>query len=667
MKSKSILIIDHDPKNLKILENNFSEIYFQVDQATSDSEAFTKLKQHSYHVVLSEINGPNIDGYHLLEQMQRDSTLAHVPVIFLTTKSDSWNRVKSIKLGAKDFIIKPKHVKEIVARVKMVVDRLERRILDVSIDKKKFDGRIEDLSCRDLITLFSSDRCTGKLTLFNETGLTGQIYFRDGNIYNAIVASLKAEEAIYKMMNWSKGRFSMLFCDIDITDEMNVSNLGILLQGAKRMEQRDELLKELPSLEAIVVTTPNFKKIVEQKDLTPDLKTFLNMFDGEKTLGRIVDSCQEDELVILRRILKLYRLGFLHVLRDFAKESIIPSLAKQEISEPVSSRTCAREEQNISFPDFDHNIPAHFFNMDEDPVAHLTPFGDEEGFLKTTADDLGSEMPPLNDHDPFFDLRDTKNVPQPCVESAESIPAQKNTQEQKPSISTQLEPALPSIEVQIVPDPHPAPSVQKTEIKSTQPDKEPESTTASPAIMQPQTAIDVAQQQIKIKALFKKAKGSVLVLGNKRKEFINSISTHGAVESTLNEKLSDIYYGTAQFRGEHFLNLVSFSYDKEFTSIIDYFKPSLLGYVFIIEPDEKKFQYYQYLLKILGEKLSIPSMIIMMTGEENNSLDHFRAALALKQNMRLKFCSDLNSANVKKIIFTLFEQYLSKTKATDHK
>ena len=123
------------------------------------------------------------------------------------------------------------------------------------------------------------------------------------------------------------------------------------------MEQREKLLKELPSLDAIVVTTPNFKKIIEQKDLTQDLKTFLGQFDGERTLGHIVDTCPEDELLTLKRIIKLYRLGFLHVLRDFSEENSPEPSDAEELAEPISSESLEKEEQDISFSSFNKKIP----------------------------------------------------------------------------------------------------------------------------------------------------------------------------------------------------------------------------------------------------------------------------------------------------------------------
>ena len=320
MSERRILVVDHDQKNLKLLEAYLGDALFRIDSAASDEEALKSIEHNCYDVVLCELNSPGIDGFSLLKEVQRDASHLSTNVIFLSPKSDIWNRVKSLKLGAKDYIVKPIHVREIVARVKMILQRgSNNRNADLD-ETNRFSGRLEDLSVIDLVEILGIEKKTGVLSLINGNGYNGQIVFNRGNVYSANTISLRAEEAVYKMMNWNRGRFTMFFGDVDAEDEMMISNMGMLLQGAKRMDLRNELLKQLPSLDAVVITTSNFKKILAQKEMNLELKEFLILFDGERTLGRIIDDCRENEIVTLKRIVKLYKLGFLHVLRDFARE-----------------------------------------------------------------------------------------------------------------------------------------------------------------------------------------------------------------------------------------------------------------------------------------------------------------------------------------------------------
>ncbi len=634
MSYYNIIIVDKDPKNLKILENNFIQAGFNVDKATTDVEALNLVKKRSFHIIISELSGPGIDGYRLLEKIQGDQSISNIPVVFLTVKSDSWNRIKSFKLGAKDFIVKPKHVKEIVSRIRMVLNRLERRNKEETIEQKKITGRLETFSVSDLVKVFGIEKKTGILSIFNENGLTGQINFNDGLITNARTDTLKAEEAILKMMSWNKGRFSMLFCDVNVSDIMSTSNFGILLQGAKRMEKREELLSELPSLEAVVVTSSNFKKIVDQKELASDLKGFLTLFDGERPLKRIIDDSQEDEITTLKRILKLYKLGFLHILHDFSKTEPKGEIKDQHVE---------AQEQKAGdwFPDDESHPLIEPKSQQPDKPKVIEPNFSESTYENDFA--VEQKQDSIFKNDPFFDYKSD----QKGFDAEEEVILEGGEKKFDFSPSN-------------IPDKHPAdalfelaPQKRKQETKPQKPARQTQS--------RPRSQFDQAEQQIKSKALFKKAKGAILVLGSNRKNFIDCLANSKPVESMLDQNVADIYYGTAVFKGGQALNLISFSQENEFTSLINYFKPTCLGYIFILEAAKTVDPYTQYLVNILDEKLGLPHKIIIHGKNASyNHIEKIKARLGFSKN--IKMCPEINQSNAKKIIFSLFENYYKKKK-----
>ncbi len=698
MMKHSILIVDKEPKNLKILEDNFIEANYQVDAATSAYEALEKIQAKSYNVILSEVSGPSIDGYHLLEQIQRETLSANIPVIFLTQKSDVWNRVKSFKLGAKDYIVKPMHVKEIIARVNMVVSRMERQNAEETIAKRKFSGRLEDLSLTDLIEAFGVERKTGVLSIYNENGNTGQVYFKKGSLVNAGANGSHAEEAIFKMLSWQRGRFSMLFTDVDVEDDISISNMGILLEGAKRMEQREELLKQLPSLNAVVVATSNFKKILGQKSLSPDLKEFLTLFDGEHTLGRIIDESQEDEITALSRILKLYRLGFLHILRDFSREPEPQN--EDELLEPVSAKTLEKEvnaipspsppiwgNQKTEYEDDEVEENEQLSNIQTYKIkSAMTASGDQNGFNqkapeeselveKETKKIIETEPEPENQaahadsqsgKDPFFDFQNL------LVEQPEEEPQNSAVVASSATTSTKETRSLQ----ETFPDRHPADALFEVELDQTSPieaeeeqpqsDEQPEKKEAKP---EPEK--QSAQSNNAAKELFHKAKGSILILGtddSSRMELVDSLSAHDTLITSVNlPDISDIYYGTAEFKGSQYLNIISFSVKKEFTPLVEYFSKKVLGYILVFDPKETNWSYYNYLLNVLRSKLHKPSTIVFYHPEDMKDLqeNELRSQLLLRNDEGLKICNQLDEITSKRIIFSLFEQHI-KSKTPSH-
>ena len=401
MNERSILIVDSDQKNLKVLDATFAEASYVTATAKSDNEALQILAQDVFNVVLSDLNAPSIDGYQLLKEIQRDPSKGGCNVIFTSIKSDIWNRVKSLKLGAKDFIVKPVHASEVLARINMLIRRIERNEKGLTSPNSQFSGRLEDLAIIDLIELFGAEKKTGILTIHNENGHSGQIICNRGQVISANTRALRSEEAIYKMMHWNRGRFSMLFTDVLLDDEFTLSNMGLLLQGAKRMDIRSELLKQLPSLDAIVITTSNFKKITSQKDMNSELKEFLTLFDGERTLGRIVDDSHENEVVTLKRMVKLYKLGFLYVLRNFSKDSPMQFRSEEEEEPAYIPFDVAKDIDEESSIEQDHEKPAmqHSsstagdFDLD-DQEDSFHPGDDAMHDLKANLDEDDDELMP---------------------------------------------------------------------------------------------------------------------------------------------------------------------------------------------------------------------------------------------------------------------------------
>jgi signal recognition particle receptor subunit beta len=208
-----------------------------------------------------------------------------------------------------------------------VLRRLERiKKLEERRVSGKFVGRLEELSVVDLIESFGIERKTGVLTLNNDNNRSGQIFFREGSVINAVLGNFRLENAVYQMLPWEKGSFSMVFTDVDLDDEIAVSNLGLLLEGQKRLEHRKKLLEELPSPKTAFVTTANFNKILEKKNPIKELTKFVSLFDGKRDVLKIIDESSYDDLTTLNRIVKLYNQGFLKL----AGETLPPKLIMTE-------------------------------------------------------------------------------------------------------------------------------------------------------------------------------------------------------------------------------------------------------------------------------------------------------------------------------------------------
>ncbi len=311
MDNPTILVADGDPKNLQILRESLEASGFEVIVASDGLQAWQKISSDVPDLILSEVNLPKLDGFQLLEKLKADPVTSSIPLMFLTNRRELQDRVRSLRGGVKDYMIKPLHVKEVIARVRMILRRMERIREEEIESTRKLAGRLEEFSVIDLIENFGMERKTGILTLYNASNKSGEIYFRDGAVINAALANLKAEKAVYQMLPWKRGHFTMTFKEINVPDEIAVSNLGLLLQGFKRMEERERLFKMLPSPETTFVTTETFRNILARRELTSDVARFVALIDGKRDILQVIDESSYDDIKTLERMVKLYQQGFI--------------------------------------------------------------------------------------------------------------------------------------------------------------------------------------------------------------------------------------------------------------------------------------------------------------------------------------------------------------------
>ncbi len=131
----TILIVEDEKNISELIKINLIESGYNCICASDGGQAAELIEQNSYDLILLDIMLPIINGYELLEYIKpRD-----IPVIFITAKAGLEERVKGLKLGADDYLVKPFEIIELLARVESVLRRNKKsnrylEIADISID-----------------------------------------------------------------------------------------------------------------------------------------------------------------------------------------------------------------------------------------------------------------------------------------------------------------------------------------------------------------------------------------------------------------------------------------------------------------------------------------------------------------------------------------------------
>ncbi|PID56665.1 hypothetical protein CSB45_10555 [candidate division KSB3 bacterium] len=304
--SYRILIVEDEPGMIELLTVALEDEGYEIFIANNGVQGLEKVRDKEPDLIISDVMMPDMNGYDFCRQLRSDSKTAAIPFIFLTAKKDVSDRVQGLNLGADDYISKPFHVVEVVARIKTLMMRIRRvrpsRPQEVVMPETEaaFAGDLEKMSIGEVVQTIALTRKVGRLIVLNGSR-RGEVYFTEGIIDYADVDRQKGVEGVYRLLSWKHGQFKF---DSGVkSDRLNVqkSAESILMEGMRRLDEFTRLLDYFPdansTLEALSLT---------EGDLGPEELQVLNYVNQYKTLMEIIDHSKLGDLKTLQILVKLH-------------------------------------------------------------------------------------------------------------------------------------------------------------------------------------------------------------------------------------------------------------------------------------------------------------------------------------------------------------------------
>jgi len=133
-RKQKILIVDDTPKNIQVVASVLQPHNYELAFATDGYKALNAIAKNNFDLILLDVMMPGIDGYETCRQLKKMDNGSHVPVIFLTAKTDEESIVTGFDCGGVDYVTKPFNQKELLSRVdthlklKDYEDNLERKV-----------------------------------------------------------------------------------------------------------------------------------------------------------------------------------------------------------------------------------------------------------------------------------------------------------------------------------------------------------------------------------------------------------------------------------------------------------------------------------------------------------------------------------------------------------
>lgn len=121
------LVVEDDPDIVELLVHYLTRDGFTVDALSDGRKALERVRVESYQLVVLDLQLPGMDGLTLCAELRREPRTRDIPVVMLTARGDEADRIVGLEMGADDYIVKPFSPKELVARVRALFRRMERK------------------------------------------------------------------------------------------------------------------------------------------------------------------------------------------------------------------------------------------------------------------------------------------------------------------------------------------------------------------------------------------------------------------------------------------------------------------------------------------------------------------------------------------------------------
>jgi len=308
---KNLLLVDADPKTLRMLEVSLRKAGFSVTTALDAVDAKEKIQLSHPDVILSETKLPGAEsGFELVASLKKSPTTENIPIIFLSSEVSLEQKVKGLELGVEDYLTKPIYLKEVLTRVRVLLEKMEKSRLEKRERSSTFNGVLGEMGLVDLVQTIEIGRKTGRLNI-DTASSGGHIAFREGKVVDARTGKLIGERAFYRMLVWNEGVFSMEFGQHDDPDVIELSTQGLLMEGMRRVDEWGRLLEQLPPLDRVFEI--DYGELVDRLAEIPDeINGIIKQFDGTRTLIDVVDETDFGDLEALEICSKLYFEGLIY-------------------------------------------------------------------------------------------------------------------------------------------------------------------------------------------------------------------------------------------------------------------------------------------------------------------------------------------------------------------
>jgi CheY-like chemotaxis protein len=230
-----VLLVDDNPMVLGMLRQSLSPLAV-VSTAADGADALLKAVDDPPDLLISDYRMPGMDGRQLVEKLRGRVSTAGIAVILFAAKGDIAERLH-LQPPAEDVLEKPFFLRDATQRIKRIIDKIAlEKMAKSAPGESVLRGTLAQMNVIDLLQSLEMGRKSCLLSLTN-AGDRCDLYITDGQIKHATYGKLQGDEAVYKVMAWSKGSFQIDFEGRAAQQSTTQSTQMLMMEGLRMLDE----------------------------------------------------------------------------------------------------------------------------------------------------------------------------------------------------------------------------------------------------------------------------------------------------------------------------------------------------------------------------------------------------------------------------------------------
>jgi DNA-binding response OmpR family regulator len=234
---RSALVVDADACFRAFLKRVLALQGFAVHEAGDFDAALELAASRRPWLIVMDVDLPEVDGFELCFRLRNHARISRVPIVFLSSLDDYWERHHALELGADDYLSKTVPLRELLIRLQLALSRYYDAT-DHFGEGSGMGGRVDLVGIPGILQMCHQGLLSGVCTFHSPERRAIEVCFRRGEIVGARSADgSQGVDVIFDLLSWTRGRFEFLPGESDEGAPICPFE-KLLLEGCRRMDER---------------------------------------------------------------------------------------------------------------------------------------------------------------------------------------------------------------------------------------------------------------------------------------------------------------------------------------------------------------------------------------------------------------------------------------------